>query len=269
MDNPVSTPNEDSRFARLELLYGKEGVARLRSAHVLLIGVGGVGSHCFETMVRSGVGYITVIDGDEVVASNINRQAVALHANIGKRKVLAAKDLAKSICDDVTVFPVYEFLTPDNMEKIVLPIIEGYCEESIALPPVDFVIDAIDTVSSKICLAKMAQDHGFRLISSMGAAKRFSPEHIKYADIYKTTNCPLCKAIRTKARALGIKRLRVVYSDEQTVAQQEPQPIETFTGKQPLGSSSYMPAIFGQYLAADIIKAIVDSAYADKVYPLK
>ena len=229
---------------KLEVLIGAEGIQKLSDATVLLFGLGGVGSSCAQTLARAGVGHLIIVDHDVVSESNINRQVIAFHSTIGKRKVDVTEAMIHDINPDIEVTALCEFMLPENLETFF----EGR--------QIDYVIDAIDTVTAKLALAEYAYSHDVRLVSSMGAANKMQPECLSFADITKTVNCPLCKVIRKECRLRGIKHLRVLYSNE------VPQKIESIPGaprsaRSNLGTISYMPAIMGMMLASDVVRSIL------------
>ena len=230
---------------KLEVLIGAEGIEKLKNATVLLFGLGGVGSSCAQALARAGVGHLIIVDHDTIQASNINRQVIAFHSTIGQRKVDVTEAMIKDIRPDIEVTKFCEFMLPDNLDMF------------FETGHIDYVIDAIDTVTAKLALAEYAYKNDVKLISSMGAANKVSPQHLKFADISKTVNCPLSKIIRKECRYRGIKKLRVLFSDE------VPQKIESKPGaarseRSNLGTISYMPAIMGTMLAGDVVRDILD-----------
>ena len=233
---------------KLEVLIGAEGMLKLRDATVMLIGLGGVGSSCAQTLARAGVGHMIIIDHDVVQESNINRQVIAFQSTIGKRKVDVCEAMIHDINPAIEVVSLCEFVLPDNLERIMTEY------------PADYVIDAIDTVTAKLALAEYAWAHDIALVSSMGAANKLKPECLAFADITKTVNCPLCKVIRKECRLRGIKHLRVLYSSE------VPRKIESVPGaprsaRSNLGTISYMPPLMGMMLASDVIRSLL--GYSD------
>ena len=231
---------DDSAFSRLELVWGAEGLRRVRNATVAVFGVGGVGSNCVEALARGGVGRLLVVDGDEVQASNINRQAIAYHSTVGRRKVDVMAAMVADINPEAQVVAVDAFVLPDKLEEAF---------GGIPLSEIDYIVDAIDTVSTKLALAELAQREGVPLVSSMGGANKLHPELFRFADLYETQGCPLCRAMRKNARKRGIERLHVLYSPEQ--------PVEAAG----LGTASYVPPVMGQLLAGYVLRALagVDS----------
>lgn len=236
--------SEDAK-SRLRRVVGEDGVAKLDAASVAVFGVGGVGSNCAEALVRGGVGSLSFIDSDEVQLSNVNRQAIAFASTVGRRKVEVMCDMALEINPQARVAVVDEFVLPDNLEAVMARI-----------PQPDYIVDAIDTVSSKLALARYAQDRGIAIISSMGAANKVNPEKLRYADLFETKNCPLCRAMRKQARSRGIERLQVIYSCEDPVKVGHEEGAER-RERTNLGTMSYMPPIMGQMIAGFVIREIL------------
>lgn len=220
---------------------GREGLDRLRASRVLVLGLGGVGSNCVEALARGGVGNLVLVDRDAVEISNINRQAIAFHSTLGQRKVNAMRAMVTDINPACHVEIRDMFVQVENLEALLDDVGQ-----------VDFVIDAIDTVSTKLAIAQLGQERGFNLVSSMGAANKLDPTCLRFADLPDTVNCPLCRVMRKEARKRGIRHLRVLYSCEQPVA------VPTREGaarseRTNLGTASYMPPIMGQMIAGDVI----------------
>lgn len=229
---------------RTSLLLSEEMTIRLQSCCVLVVGVGGVGAYAAEMLVRAGVGRMTIIDSDSVALSNINRQLVALHSTVGLDKVDV---LAKRLND---INPHLELSARKcylDVEGVDVLLQEGY----------DFVIDAIDTVAPKVALLAACMRQGIPIVSSMGAGARIDPSQIRYADIADTFHCGLARAVRTRLRKMGVKgKLPVVFSTEVPRAEA----VQEVTGERnkrtTVGTVSYMPAIFGCYLAAYVIRIL-------------
>lgn len=244
-----------NRFHRIELVTGKEGLKKLHDAHVVVVGLGGVGAACVEALARGGIGNLRLIDSGDYELSNINRQLFATEATLGQSKAEAAADRVKAINPHCNV-------TADKM------LINGETNE-IALTPVpDVLIDAIDMLSPKVGLLEYAHNHNIPcIISSMGAANRTDPTQIIVTDLSKTRNCRLARFIRKRLRKRGItKGIRCVGSDEVTGRnshQAQPdfeEPSLTLDGQErpPLGSTSYMPPIFGFTAAAEAIRFLLE-----------
>ena len=229
---------------RTSLLLSEEMVARLQASRVLVVGVGGVGAYAAEMLVRAGVGRMTILDSDSVAPSNINRQLVALHSTIGLDKVDV---LATRLCD---INPKLElsarkcYLDVEGVDDLLQ---EGY----------DFVVDAIDTVAPKVALLASCMQRGIAVVSSMGAGARIDPSQIRYADIADTFHCGLARAVRTRLRKMRVKgKLPVVFSTEVPCAEA----VQEVTGERnkrtTVGTVSYMPAVFGCYLASYVIRKL-------------
>lgn len=230
-------------FARSELLLGKQAMERLQKAHVAVFGVGGVGAACCEALCRGGVGNMTFIDPDAVSQTNINRQLVALHSTIGKNKAIVMKERALDINPSarITVRPV--FYNADNAADF-------------PLTDYDFVVDCIDTVSSKLLLIETAHRQHVPIISALGAGNKQDPTCFRVADIYDTKVCPLARALRSKLKKMGISHHLTVYSEE---APMEPLvPLEE-NGRHLPGSLSFVPPVMGMILAGEVIKRLISA----------
>lgn len=191
----------DSRFLRNAMLIGQEGQQRLRCASVILFGVGGVGSATAESLARSGVGAITLVDCDDVDITNLNRQIHALSQTVGQKKTAAMAERIQSINPAAKAEQIELFYLPDTADQI-------------DLSQYDYIIDAVDTVSAKIELAVRAQRLGVPIISCMGTGNKLHPELLRVSDIYQTAVCPLCRVMRRELKKRGVKSLKVVYSQE-------------------------------------------------------
>lgn len=230
---------------RTRLLLGEEKMERLQQAHVLVVGLGGVGAYAAEMICRAGVGRMTIVDADTVQPTNINRQLPALHSTMGKEKaeVLAArfKDINPDI--QLTVLPV--FLKDDNIPEL------------LDAARYDFIVDAIDTLAPKCYLIAEALKRHIKIVSSMGAGAKSDITQIRFADIWDTYHCGLSKAVRKRLQKLGIKRkLPVVFSTEQADPKAVLLTEDEQNKKSTSGTVSYMPAVFGCYLAEYVIKRL-------------
>lgn len=230
---------------RTRLLLGEEKMERLQQAHVLVVGLGGVGAYAAEMICRAGVGRMTIVDADMVQPTNINRQLPALHSTMGREKaeVLAArfKDINPDI--QLTVLPV--FLKDDNIPEL------------LDAARYDFVVDAIDTLAPKCYLIVEALKRHIKIVSSMGAGAKSDITQIRFADIWDTYHCGLSKAVRKRLQKLGIKRkLPVVFSTEQADPKAVLLTEDEQNKKSTCGTVSYMPAVFGCYLAEYVIKRL-------------
>ena len=218
-------------------MTGEEGLARLRAAKVLIVGIGGVGSYAAEAIARAGVGHITLMDGDSVQPSNLNRQLVALTSTLGRNKAEVMAERIKDIDPDTEVTVLSRFYNRGSHEA------RGQ-EDELDLTGFDWIIDAIDDVFAKTMLIRTAKEKGINIISAMGAAGK-SGTAFKTADISKTSTCPLAKVMRKRLRDIGIVHLPVVYSDEKPVPRDGD-----------LGTLSYVPGSAGLCLAGYVIKEI-------------
>ena len=237
---------------KLELIMGAEGLARLASAHVAVLGLGGVGSNCVEALARGGVGNLFLVDRDIVQASNINRQAIAFRSTLGRRKVDVMRAMVADINPHAAVETRHMLVLRENLGEL-LDEMRAWAEADGGR--LDYVVDAIDTVSAKLALAEIAQECGITLISSMGAANKLHPEALRIADLYDTVNCPLCRIMRKEGRKRGIRRLRVLYSAE------EPVRVPAREGaarseRSNLGTASFMPPIMGQMIAGAVLREL-------------
>jgi tRNA A37 threonylcarbamoyladenosine dehydratase len=243
---------------RAQMLLGEENMARLKSARVAVFGIGGVGSYVVEALVRSGVGTLDLIDNDVVAESNLNRQLIALHSTIGMPKVAAAKLRALDINPEVQVNIHQTFYLPETANQF-------------DFTAYDYVVDAIDTVTGKICLIEQAKKASTPIISSMGTGNKLDPTMFEVVDIYKTSVCPLAKVMRRELKKRGIDRLKVLYSKEEPLV---PMEVMTAPGEEPLacagshqeaarrstpGSISFVPSVAGLIIAGEVIKDLCRS----------
>ena len=234
---------------RLRVMLGNEGLARVEAARVVVFGCGGVGSSCVEALARGGVGTLAIVDRDVVAPSNINRQAIAFHSTVGARKVDVMSAMIQDINPECRVFAHDAFVLAENLEALWETIL-AECGGRV-----DYVVDAIDTVSTKLALAALAQERGFELISSMGGAKKVHPECLRIADVHKTVNCSLARIMRKECRKRGIKHLRVLYSCEEPV-RISAAPGAARSERTDLGTASFMPPIMGQMIAGEVLRQV-------------
>lgn len=229
-------------FSRTRLLIGNANLQKLEKKHVAVFGVGGVGGFVAESLVRSGIGELTIVDSDTVAPSNLNRQIIATVENIGKPKTLAIKERLLSINPNVKVNTVDTFYLPENADTLDITIF-------------DYIVDAIDTVTAKVELIKRATINGIPVISCMGTGGKTDPTKLKVTDIYKTQGCPLARVMRNLLKKNGIKKLKVVYSDEPNVVfNQELNTAETKpNGRVAPPSMIFVPASAGILLAREVI----------------
>ncbi len=224
-----------NQFSRLLKIMDEETLDRIKQAHVLLVGVGGVGVAAFETLLRMGIGHITVVDNDTFEESNLNRQILSNHENIGNLKVMEAKKRAELINPECEVIPVPKYLTKENIRDILK---DNY----------DYIIDACDTVTIKLELVKLAQERSIKIISAMGTGNKFNPTMLEICDITKTSYDPLAKVMRKLLRDNKIKHLMVVASKE----------MPRKTDRTP-GSSMMVPNTAGIYAAYYCINDIMEN----------
>lgn len=241
-----------NQFSRTELLLGKKAMERLLSSRVAVFGIGGVGGHAAEALVRSGVGCIDIIDNDRVALTNINRQMFATHSSIGKLKVDAAEDRLRDINPQVKINKYATFYTPQTASEF-------------DFSQYDYVIDAIDTVTGKIELILNADKTGTPIISSMGAGNKLNPTEFEVCDIYKTSVCPLARVMRTELKKRGIKKLKTVYSKEQPITPieeiaaecMEENKKEDSSRRAIPGSTAFVPSVVGLIIASEVIKDLI------------
>ena len=239
--DPATEPEDFT--TRTRILLGDEGIRRLSERMVAVCGVGGVGSNCVESLARAGVGKFLLIDRDVVEPSNINRQAVAWQSTVGQRKVDAMARLILDINPDAEVETRHMLLLPDTMGQ------------AFDVRP-DYIIDALDTTTTKLALAQYAAEQGIPFISSMGAGNRRDPLKLQFARIDKTSVCPLAKIIRKESRKRGIPPFMVLYSMEEPFT--VPLPPDAPKNARPvLGTMPYMPAIMGQMIAAYVVNDLL------------
>ena len=227
---------------RTSLIVGDEGIDKLEKSNVIVFGVGGVGSFATEALVRAGIGNITIVDFDDVDVTNINRQLPALHSTVGKLKVDVMKERLLDINPDLNIRAVAKKYNKETTDEIL---IEDY----------DYVIDAIDMVTSKILLVEECNKKGLTLISSMGMGNKLDPTKIVVTDIYKTHTCPLAKVMRKELKDRRIKKLKVVYSEEQ------PQELKKriMNGRKITpGSTSFVPSVGGLTIASVVVNDLLN-----------
>lgn len=211
----------------------------------MVLGVGGVGSHCIEALARSGVGRLILVDNDKVSLTNINRQSIAYHSTIGRYKTEVMKERIADICPETQVTTHETFILPENLEEI-------FKERP------DYIIDAIDTVTAKIALAQKALECGIPIISSMGTGNKLHGEMFEIADISKTSVCPLCKVMRKELKARGIRHLKVLYSKEMPVDVSDRETEEDAGRRRALpGSISFVPPVAGLLIAGEAIRDLL------------
>lgn len=226
----------ETPWARTEMLLGKKGIEKLSKARVAIFGIGGVGGYACEALARTGIGKIDLFDSDIVSQSNLNRQIIATIKTIGKLKVDVMKERLLEINPDLEVHTYPIFFSKENQNEYDFT---NYT----------YIVDAIDTVDSKIALILKAQNEGINIISSMGTGNKLNPTKLEVADIYKTEVCPLAKKMRKELKQNGVKKLKVVYSNEEPIK----------TGEKVPGSIMIVPATAGLIIAGEVIKEIINN----------
>ena len=249
-----------NQFSRTQLLLGADNMERLSKAKVAVFGIGGVGGYVVEALVRSGVGHFVLVDDDKVCLTNINRQIIATRKTVGQYKVDVMKERILDINPDADVEVRKCFYLPENAHEF------DFSEYS-------YVVDAVDTVTAKIEIIMRAKECGVPVISSMGAGNKLDPAAFQIADIYKTTMCPLAKVMRTELKKRGVKKLKVVYSNEKPTRPLDDMSISCRTNcvcppgakhkcterRDIPGSVAFVPSVAGLILAGEIIKDLTTS----------
>ena len=244
-------------LSRTELLIGKDGLDKLRNSKVVVFGVGGVGSYTIEALARSGVGELIIIDDDTVCLTNLNRQVHATYNTISRSKVEVMKERIASINKDCNVITHEVFVTEENISEIIAD-------------DVDYVVDAIDTVTAKLGLAEYCYKNGIKIMSSMGTGNKLDPTQFKVTDVFKTKVCPLAKVMRHELRKRGVEKLKVVYSEEIPIKPNYDDVVTCKTGcvctggtkkcaikRQIPGSISFVPPVAGMIIGGEVIKDIL------------
>ncbi len=228
-----------SEFIREELIIGKENVEKLKNKKVAVFGIGGVGSYVVEGLVRAGIQNFVLIDNDVVAESNINRQLIALHSTVGMPKVEVTKNRILDINPNANVEIRQEFYNKDT---------NNWLDNSI-----DYIVDAIDTVTSKLDLIEQAKNLNIPIISCMGTGNKLDATRFEIADISKTSVCPLAKVMRKELKNRGIKNVKVLYSKEDPVKAV----VDETNGKHAPGSISFVPSVAGLLIAGEVIKDLI------------
>ena len=230
------------QFLRTAMLLGESAIDKLKNARVAIFGLGGVGGYALEALCRSGIGTLHLIDSDTLSVSNINRQILATHDTVGMLKVEAAKARVRAINPDCQVFTYPIFFTPETAD-------------ALDFSQFDYVIDAIDTVTGKLCLIEKAADAGVSVISCMGTGNRLDASALRVMDISKTSNCGLARVMRKELGKRGIKHMKVVYSREEAMTPTGWEEEAAAIGKRQIpGSVSFVPGAAGLILAGEVIK---------------
>lgn len=221
-------------YQRTEILIGNENMQKIKNAKVCICGIGGVGSYTLEALARIGVGDIMIVDNDNVDITNINRQIIATVDNVGNSKVEEAKKRINKINPEVKINAIQTYISKDNINDYIKP-------------DLDYVVDAIDSIESKIALIKRCKELNIKVISSMGMANKLDPLKIKVADISKTEVCPLARVIRKKLKEEKIKKVKTVFSTETAIK----------TDSKVLGSVSFVPSAAGIIIASEVVKDLI------------
>ena len=231
-----------NEFSRTELLIGEENIQKLKASTVMVLGVGGVGSHCIEALARSGVGRLILVDNDTVSLTNINRQSIAFQSTIGKYKTQVMNARIQDICPQTEVVTHEMFVLPENVDML-------FQEKP------DYIIDAIDTVTAKLVLVEKAKEHNIPIISCMGTGNKLHAELFEITDISKTSVCPLCKVMRKELKTRGITHLKVLYSKEKPVDISGRDSGEDKGQRRSIpGSVSFVPPVAGILIAGEVIR---------------
>ena len=238
---------------RTSLLLGDDKMQRLADAHVLVVGVGGVGAYAAEMLCRAGVGELTIVDADTVNITNINRQLPATHSTIGRLKTEVLGERLRDINPDIRLHELPMYLKEEEVSSLL----DGTLNSQSSTAPFSFIVDAIDTIAPKCALISEALRRDIPIVSSMGAGAKSDITQIRFADLWDTYHCGLAKAVRTRLKKEGLRRpLHVVFSTEQA----DRNAVITVEGEQnkksTAGTISYMPAVFGCYLAEYVIRKL-------------
>lgn len=237
---------EESLFTRTEMLLRPEGLQKLRDAHVLVVGLGGVGGYAAEQLCRAGVGHLTLVDGDRISVTNINRQVIALQSTIGHSKAESVRSRFLDINPDCELTVLDLFLRDEKMVEL------------LDSAHYDFVVDAIDTLSPKVFLLYHCVQRGIPVVSSMGSAGKLDPQQIYIADIAKSHTCPLAAQVRKRLHRMGVvDGIKVVFSTEKVAEHAMVEEISE-NKRTTIGTISYMPPIFGCMCASVVIRDIIN-----------
>ncbi|WP_022932879.1 ThiF family adenylyltransferase [Treponema bryantii] len=256
-----------NQFARTRLIFGKDNMEKLYQARVIVFGIGGVGSYVVESLVRSGIGAIDIVDDDKICLTNLNRQLYALHSTIGKDKVDVAEERIHDINPDCKVTKWKTFYMPDTAGQF-------------DFSQYDYIVDCIDTVTGKLEIISRAKAIKKPVISCMGAGNKVDPTKLKVADITRTSVCPLARVMRNELKKRHIKRLKVVFSTETAIAPQAPEADSAspddfkdtsgitparqgISKKQTPGSNAFVPSVAGMIIAAEVVKDLTQFHVTD------
>lgn len=231
-------------YSRMEILLGDAGVNKLSRAQIAVFGLGGVGSYVVEALARCGVGSLTLVDHDNVSVTNINRQLLALRSTVGKSKVQIAKERIKDIDANILVHTYETFYNEDTAGMF-------------DFGAYDYVVDAIDTVTSKLLLIEKAKASNTPVLSCMGTGNKLNPSKFEITDISKTSVCPLAKVMRSELRKRGIKKVKVLYSKEKPIKGQENGEKKGSTDRPVPGSIAFVPSVAGLLIAGEVIRDLL------------
>ena len=234
----------DNAFSRTALLLCEGAIQKLASSRVAIFGLGGVGGYCLEALARSGVGAFDLVDADRIDTTNLNRQILALRSTVGRLKTEVAAERVRDINPAANVRTYSIFYTD---ESALLFDFSQY----------DYVVDAVDTVASKVSLALRAQEASVKIISCMGAGNKLDPTAFEVTDIYKTSVCPLARAMRSQLKKVGVKSLKVVYSKEQPAQIDNSAAQKRASGRPSPASCAFVPSVAGLIMAGEVIKDLV------------
>ncbi len=251
-----------NQFSRTQLLIGEEAIQKLKNSRVAVFGIGGVGGYVCEALVRSGVGAFDLVDDDKVCLTNLNRQIIATRKTVGKYKTDVMKERMLEINPDVDIRVHKCFFLPENAEEFPF---EEY----------DYIVDAVDTVTAKIALIMKAKELDIPVISAMGAGNKLDASRFQVADIYDTKVCPLARVMRRELKKRNVKKLKVVYSDEQPIRPIEDMSISCRTNcicppgaehkcterRDIPGSTAFVPAVAGLIMAGEIVRDLSKTMY--------
>ena len=224
---------EEKWNSRTEILIGKQGIEKLEKAKVIIYGIGGVGSYTTEALARAGIGNLILVDNDKIAISNINRQIHATTKTVGKNKVDVMKKRIEEINSNANV---QVYMNEEN-------------EENLINTECSYVVDAVDTIKTKLKLIEKANKIGVPIISAMGAGNKLDATKFEVSDIYKTSECPLAKVMRKELKKRNIEKLKVVYSKEKGISNEN----------NVIGSISFVPSVMGLIIAGEVIKDIINS----------
>ena len=234
----------DNAFSRTALLLGEGAIQKLASSRVAIFGLGGVGGYCLEALARSGVGEFDLVDADRIDTTNLNRQILALRSTVGRLKTEVAAERVRDINPAANVRTHSIFYTDESA-----PLFD--------FSQYDYIVDAVDTVAAKVSLALRAQEAGVKIISCMGAGNKLDPTVFEVTDIYKTSVCPLARAMRSQLKKVGVKSLKVVYSKEQPTQIDNSAAQKRASGRPSPASCAFVPSVAGLIMAGEVIKDLV------------